>query len=567
MFSGDEAFPITAALDRERLAGVSPFPLSEEADRRRLRGFSDFPLTEEMENMHRHVSPFPLTEDMDRRRLQGLSDYPLTEEMDRRGGSDYPLTEAMENMHRHVSPFPLTEDMDRRRLQGLSDYPLTEEMDRRGGSDYPLTEAMDRRRLEGRSDFPITDRMEQQRREGVEEYWALREENDDDDDDAEEEDDDADDDEEEDDEDDGDVSEDNADGDEEVTRARGVKVGARVLITGLTSRPELNDTHGIVLSFDSDKGRFVVMPLSGASKDTMLIKLSNLTATEDAAGAAQQAAGPAAAKESKEEGSLSKKRFSKGMMKLMKLVIEGVPGALHPVRTLRNRELQNHKGDQKAAAKKVASRLDGTLVDDVAGVVTGMLPIVGLPVAFGHTLWLRLRRVAIICELAGHNARARAADIFAFTFTGKGASGDAASAAPPGLENAVSTVWLTLAVDAITPIVPVGAITRKLTGADSKIAKGALEYFGRNSRRIPTHQWEIPITPFAGDKATAAVKDATAKAVKGAEKNFPKSVARAQETAAKGKTRAAAAAVEGRKQAKMVGAFARERYEQYVDLS
>ena len=54
-----------------------------------------------------------------------------------------------------------------------------------------------------------------------------------------------------------------------------LKRGDRVRIHGLNARPELNDTHGTILSFHEDKGRFAVM--LETTKEKILLKPANLT--------------------------------------------------------------------------------------------------------------------------------------------------------------------------------------------------------------------------------------------------------------------------------------------------
>ena len=53
-----------------------------------------------------------------------------------------------------------------------------------------------------------------------------------------------------------------------------LKTGARVLISGLDGRPELNGTHGTIISFDEDKGRFAVKLSS--SNEKVLLQPANL---------------------------------------------------------------------------------------------------------------------------------------------------------------------------------------------------------------------------------------------------------------------------------------------------
>ena len=54
-----------------------------------------------------------------------------------------------------------------------------------------------------------------------------------------------------------------------------LKTGARVVILGLNGRPELNGTHGIIISAVEDKGRFAVK-LSSTNEKVLLLKPVNL---------------------------------------------------------------------------------------------------------------------------------------------------------------------------------------------------------------------------------------------------------------------------------------------------
>lgn len=209
------------------------------------------------------------------------------------------------------------------------------------------------------------------------------------------------------------------------------------------------------------------------------------------------------------------------------------------MRTLRNRELQRTGGSGPEAARRVADRLDGTAVDDVASIIANCLPFVGLPISLAHTLWLRLRRVCLICECFGHNARARVSDILSWAALGKGSAADSCEAA-------VELVWHVLA-DGVLGFVPVGFLLRKMSGADRAIAQRALSTFEQGRRQVPKEQWSQPITDLTvGDRASAGAAEATRRAVAGAEKRFPRSCERARDAAARGRARAAQAREEGK---------------------
>ena len=73
-------------------------------------------------------------------------------------------------------------------------------------------------------------------------------------------------------------------------------VGARVRLVGLVSRGDLNGTAGLVVKFDSKKGRYAVQ-LDGtdaASSKPVAVKPDNLQMLDDADGGGEAGAGAAA---------------------------------------------------------------------------------------------------------------------------------------------------------------------------------------------------------------------------------------------------------------------------------
>ena len=56
--------------------------------------------------------------------------------------------------------------------------------------------------------------------------------------------------------------------------------GAKVLIDGLTARPELNGKTGHILSFNAGRGRYAVAVTGGDTEDGILLKHMNLRAVD-----------------------------------------------------------------------------------------------------------------------------------------------------------------------------------------------------------------------------------------------------------------------------------------------
>ena len=221
---------------------------------------------------------------------------------------------------------------------------------------------------------------------------------------------------------------------------------------------------------------------------------------------------------------VDKKKFHRSIMKLMTVVIEGVPGVLHPIRDLRNRELQKTHGNQDAAAQNVATRVEGNFYTDAASLVMSMIPFVGMPSSLGYALWLRARRVCLICEIYGHDAKAHVGDILSWAAIGKGSTTDT-------LEMTVGIVWSVLA-GGVVGFLPVGFLVRKLSTVDKRVAHDSLQAFKHNRTEIPESEWSAAVTLFAGDIAAKRVAKATKRAVAGAETKFPKSCERARTAAA-----------------------------------
>ena len=485
---------------------MSDFPLSDEMDRLRRAGLaSDFRITDEMDRKRREGggSDFPLTDESERRRRLGLVyDFPLTEAFDkqRRDGSvsDFPLTDAYMKMQRdgNVSEYPLQDESERQRRLGLVyDYPLTEAFDRqrRDGSvsDFPLTDAYMQQQRDGNaSEYPLTDAWDQQRREGLHNDFPLT---------------------------------------ERMEQRRRAGIPEYWDWSESESEEEEDDDEEEEGEEEEEEEEEEDSPVVAA---TVIVDAT--AAPADDADATGGDGGGGGGKGEK----ISRKKFERAVTKLMKVVIDGVPGVIHPVRSLRNRELQKTNGHQIRAAQSVAARLDGTLTDDVTSIVTGIIPIVGLPASLGHQMWLRVRRVSLICEIFGHDAKSRVADMLSWGTIGKASKAE-------GLSAGLDLVWMVLAEGAMG-FLPVGALLHKLSGVDKRVAKQALDGFSAGARPIPAHKWRQPVTPFAGDVFTRVSLDATKKAVQNAERRFPKSCARASEAAKMGKAKYK----EGRRQAK-----------------
>ena len=172
---------------------------------------------------------------------------------------------------------------------------------------------------------------------------------------------------------------------------------------------------------------------------------------------------------------LSMEAFQTALTKMINLVIDGAPGTLHSVRSLRNLKLRKRRGDQKLALEKVMDKLGGTFGDDMKQMALALTGC-GLPLALAMPMWLRLRRTALLCELCGHDARARIGDVATCAF--------GVAAAGAGLETATQLVWKMWA-GPVAGLLPVGAVVRAVSDSDAKAAEEVRKAFAADQRPIP----------------------------------------------------------------------------------
>ena len=174
--------------------------------------------------------------------------------------------------------------------------------------------------------------------------------------------------------------------------------------------------------------------------------------------------------------------FQTALAKMINLVIDGAPGTLHSVRSLRNLKLRKRRGDQKLALEKVMDKLGGTFGDDMKQMALALTGC-GLPLALAMPMWLRLRRTALLCELCGHDARARIGDVATCAF--------GVAAAGAGLETATQLGWKMWA-GPVAGLLPVGAVVRAVSDSDAKAAEEVRKAFAADQRPIPPDEWDGP---------------------------------------------------------------------------
>jgi hypothetical protein len=103
------------------------------------------------------------------------------------------------------------------------------------------------------------------------------------------------------------------------------------------------------------------------------------------------------------QGRLDREVFLHAASRLLQLALNGLPGCLHSLRSLRDFELQRFNGDQTAAIRHVVE-LEASAGEDHPDVVAACLAGIGLPLGLALPLWQRLRRLGLLCEVLGHDS-------------------------------------------------------------------------------------------------------------------------------------------------------------------
>lgn len=252
--------------------------------------------------------------------------------------------------------------------------------------------------------------------------------------------------------------------------------------------------------------------------------------------------------EDEREGTITEETFRTAIGKLSELAVKGVPGTLHSVRSLRNRELQRtapRNGLSKAkeetaeqhqdrAVAVVADRLSGTINDDFRAAMLSMTAV-GVPLAIAQPVWLRLRRSALIAELLGHDAEARQGDVIGAAFV--------VYTGGAGAERAIQLVWtLYCGCNGLARYLPMGAVTAGLADTEGQAAARVVAGFQEGRRAPPPAEWQVALDKVsfgysvqaAGIAAAAAVRSAGSKAAPHLERLSTATTSKAEDVAAGG---------------------------------
>ena len=167
--------------------------------------------------------------------------------------------------------------------------------------------------------------------------------------------------------------------------------------------------------------------------------------------------------------------------RLLQLALNGLPGCLHSLRSLRDIELQRFDGDQDAASSH--AEIDTVAVDD-PDVVAACLAGIGMPLALALPLWQRLRRVGLLCELLGRDSTNISGRLLC-------ALGGAATATEPLEAAALHSLWFTLCHREILEHAAVDTLVEALVAVDGAVAALVIRrMFEEGRTTVSAEEWQ-----------------------------------------------------------------------------
>ena len=175
--------------------------------------------------------------------------------------------------------------------------------------------------------------------------------------------------------------------------------------------------------------------------------------------------------------------FVAGALNSLKLAIEGSPGILHSVRSLRNMALQRTRGDQDRAGRRLVESQGPCVMDDDSALVDACLQATGLPSALALPLWQQLRRVALLIELLGHDASSSRGQVLC-------AVGGISTMSEPLETAAAHALWLALCGGRELEDSPVTDVVEGLLDCESGAIDAVLNCFAGTRRPVPEAEWK-----------------------------------------------------------------------------
>mmetsp|Transcript_10951 Transcript_10951/g.18370 ORF Transcript_10951/g.18370 Transcript_10951/m.18370 type:complete len:268 (+) Transcript_10951:21-824(+) len=183
---------------------------------------------------------------------------------------------------------------------------------------------------------------------------------------------------------------------------------------------------------------------------------------------------------------LGRDLYLQSVLRLLQLAVEGVPGLLHSTRSLRNIALQHTNGDQDAAGLHVVERTGSGVIGDSEQIVNACVLGTGLPLAIAVPMWHRLRRVGLLCELLGHDARQNRGRVLC-------ASCGVPTTSEPIDTAAAHTIWFTLCHRAIRTSVPLLEFVESFENTHGQSADATLRTFAKGRQAVVRSEWRKPV--------------------------------------------------------------------------
>jgi hypothetical protein len=183
---------------------------------------------------------------------------------------------------------------------------------------------------------------------------------------------------------------------------------------------------------------------------------------------------------------LARRQFIDSTRVLLQLVVDGVPGILSSARSLRNGLLQRVDGDQNEAGRIVVESFGRPLLDDDEQLAGACLVATELPGALAQAMWLRLRRVVLLCELLGHDASASEGRVLC-------AAAGVVTSEEPLYAAAAHALWFQLCRKTECAEAAPSELACAFTVMEASAAQASLRVFAAGRQLLAPEEWRAPL--------------------------------------------------------------------------
>ncbi len=180
---------------------------------------------------------------------------------------------------------------------------------------------------------------------------------------------------------------------------------------------------------------------------------------------------------------ISRSDFALGAARLTRLAVDGLPGTLHPVRTLRNTVLQRIESQDEAVRQVAAG--SAQLPNDPEA-LEPCLEGTGLPLALARALWEAVRPIALLVEVLGHDASASKGRLLCVV-------GGIECGAEPIISAGAHVLWHALCRSEERDSSEVGVLCDALAARKADAPADALRVFAADKREIAPSEHAAPI--------------------------------------------------------------------------